>query len=139
MSWDDKKINTLKNMWGEGKTAIKIAEEIGKTRSSVLSKVRRLGLTRKLEPNYQKQPKPKGGASAPALVKKNRKVYAPTKRRIELSSTAYGDKCGLMELKRSQCYWPVGNPAHDDFGFCAAAKENPADNYCEKHKSIAYS
>lgn len=139
MSWDDKKIKTLENMWGNGSTALEIAKKIGKTRSSVLSKIRRLKLTRRLDPDHQKQPKPIGGATPHNANRKQRKIYAPTKLRIELSSTAYGKKCGLMELQRSQCCWPIGNPAHDDFGFCAADKEKPEDNYCEKHKSIAYS
>ena len=46
MSWTDERVELLKNMWGEGKSASQIAKELGGvTRNAVIGKVHRLGLS----------------------------------------------------------------------------------------------
>lgn len=46
MSWTDERVETLKTMWGEGKSASVIAKELGGvTRNAVIGKVHRLGLS----------------------------------------------------------------------------------------------
>ena len=46
MSWTDERVETLKKMWGEGKSASQIAKELGGvTRNAVIGKVHRLGLS----------------------------------------------------------------------------------------------
>ena len=48
MSWTDERIETLKKLWGSGKTAAEIAEELGGvTRNAVIGKANRLGLSNK--------------------------------------------------------------------------------------------
>ena len=50
MSWDDKKIEILKNEWGKGKTASQIAELIGGvSRNAVIGKAHRLNLSSKIK------------------------------------------------------------------------------------------
>ena len=50
MSWDDKKIEILKNEWGKGKTASQIAELIGGvSRNAVVGKAHRLNLSIKIK------------------------------------------------------------------------------------------
>ena len=50
MSWDDKKIEILKNEWGKGKTASQIAELIGGvSRNAVIGKAHRLNLSIKIK------------------------------------------------------------------------------------------
>ena len=45
MSWTDERVETLKTMWSEGKSASQIAKELGGvTRNAVIGKVHRLGL-----------------------------------------------------------------------------------------------
>ena len=45
MSWTDERIDRLKAMWAEGKTASAIAEELGGvSRNAVIGKAHRLGL-----------------------------------------------------------------------------------------------
>ncbi|EPX80857.1 GcrA family cell cycle regulator [Litoreibacter arenae] len=54
MSWTDDRVEVLKKMWGEGKSASQIAKELGGvTRNAVIGKVHRLGLSNR-----------SGGASA---------------------------------------------------------------------------
>ncbi|MBP7000045.1 GcrA family cell cycle regulator [Amaricoccus sp.] len=46
MSWTDERVETLKAMWAEGKSASQIARELGGvTRNAVIGKVHRLGLS----------------------------------------------------------------------------------------------
>src|SRR5690625_800180 len=46
MSWTDERVETLKELWAEGKSASQIAKEMGGvTRNAVIGKVHRLGLS----------------------------------------------------------------------------------------------
>lgn len=46
MSWTDERVEMLKVMWTEGKSASQIAKELGGvTRNAVIGKVHRLGLS----------------------------------------------------------------------------------------------
>lgn len=74
MSWTDERINTLKKMWGAGKSASEIAEKLGGvTRNAVIGKAHRLGLSGR--PSPIKKVAPKKAASAAAAPAK--KAAAP--------------------------------------------------------------
>lgn len=61
MSWTDERVETLKKMWSEGKSASQIAKELGSvTRNAVIGKVHRLGLASRTAPE------PGAGAEEPA-------------------------------------------------------------------------
>ena len=48
MSWNDEKVNKLKDLWGKGQTASQIAEIIGGvSRNAVIGKAHRLNLSAK--------------------------------------------------------------------------------------------
>ena len=50
MSWDDSKVEKLKELWGKGKTASQIAEIIGGiSRNAVIGKAHRLNLSAKIK------------------------------------------------------------------------------------------
>lgn len=69
MSWTDERINTLKKMWGAGKSASEIAEKLGGvTRNAVIGKAHRLGLSGR--PSPIKKVVAKKPAAAPAPAKK---------------------------------------------------------------------
>ena len=52
MSWTDERVETLKAMWSEGKSASQIAKELGGvTRNAVIGKVHRLGLSNRVGGN----------------------------------------------------------------------------------------
>ena len=50
MSWNEEKVNKLKELWGKGNTASQIAEIIGGiTRNAVIGKAHRLNLSAKIK------------------------------------------------------------------------------------------
>lgn len=68
MSWTDERVETLKTMWGEGKSASQIAKELGGvTRNAVIGKVHRLGLSNR---------NGGGGSGAAAKAEPKEKVAA---------------------------------------------------------------
>ncbi len=61
MSWTDERVEVLKTMWGEGKSASQIAKELGGvTRNAVIGKVHRLGLSNRTSAASAKTAAPKG-------------------------------------------------------------------------------
>jgi GcrA cell cycle regulator len=64
MSWTDERVELLKKMWTEGKSASQIAKELGSvTRNAVIGKVHRLGLASRIatdssEPTEATTPEP---------------------------------------------------------------------------------
>jgi GcrA cell cycle regulator len=69
MSWTDERIDRLKAMWAEGKTASAIAEELGGvSRNAVIGKAHRLGLDSRPSPVKAGEEKaaPAASAAAPA-------------------------------------------------------------------------
>ena len=65
MAWTDDRVELLKNMWGEGKSASQIAKELGGvTRNAVIGKVHRLGLSNRATPakTAKEKPAPKNPA-----------------------------------------------------------------------------
>ena len=68
MSWTDERIERLKAMWAEGKTASAIAEELGGvSRNAVIGKAHRLGLSGRPSPIKKK---PSRGATILALTER---------------------------------------------------------------------
>ncbi|MEM9211782.1 MAG: GcrA family cell cycle regulator [Pseudomonadota bacterium] len=70
MSWTDERVEILKKMWGEGKSASQIAKELGGiTRNAVIGKVHRLGLSNRAAPKKaapaREKAKPEAKAAAP--------------------------------------------------------------------------
>lgn len=69
MSWTDDRVDVLKKMWGEGKSASQIAKELGGvTRNAVIGKVHRLGLSNRS--GGASPAKPAAKEKAPAAKKK---------------------------------------------------------------------
>lgn len=73
MAWTDERVDILKKMWGEGKSASQIATELGGvTRNAVIGKVHRLGLSNR--PTAAKPAAAKVEAPKPAPKPKKPKV-----------------------------------------------------------------
>ena len=67
MSWNDERVEALKTMWGEGKSASQIAKELGGvTRNAVIGKVHRLGLSNRATATTAKSTEAKAKAAPKA-------------------------------------------------------------------------
>ncbi|GHA52590.1 hypothetical protein GCM10008927_17670 [Amylibacter ulvae] len=80
MAWTDDRVEVLKKMWGEGKSASQIAKELGGvTRNAVIGKVHRLGLSNRATTT-------KAPAKKPAAAAKPKAASAPKTKAAPASS-----------------------------------------------------
>ena len=144
MSWTDERVETLKTMWSEGKSASQIAKELGGvTRNAVIGKVHRLGLSGRAAPSKPqrtvfKAPRPvrpaSASPSAPRRIAEPSAHAAPAPVRYvdETPGTAT-----VLTLGAHMCKWPIGDPALDNFTFCGRRSEENGP-YCHEHAQVAY-
>lgn len=138
-AWTEERIGRLKILWHEGWTAEQIAGHLGNgvSRSAVLGKVHRLGLSegRPARPGSRKTgagrprktatgparagPEPGTGAAAPAIPPPARPAGAPD----------------ILALRRGQCRWPYGDPGKG-LVFCGRPVERGA--FCAGHAAVGY-
>lgn len=101
MAWDDQRVETLKTLWAEGKTAAEIAKAIGDvSRNAVIGKAHRLGLSNRAagqksaetepeEPKELVKSSPKKKATSKAAVEENTpSTAAPEKSRSKAKPAA---------------------------------------------------
>ena len=138
MSWNEEKVEKLKELWGKGSTASQIAEIIGGiSRNAVIGKAHRLNLSSKiktrnasssqnfdnsLEENSSKQRGGRKSKFQSLIIEKNFEPENPKK---------------LEELDKSSCKWPVGHPEEESFYFCGRSSLKDF-SYCKLHLLYAY-
>jgi GcrA cell cycle regulator len=160
MSWTDERVELLRKMWLDGKSASQISTELanGITRNAVIGKVHRLGLSgrvktqsastprpRPAKPPQQQQHRPMMQRSSPGPMTRgaNALAYAPRAeappvlRPIEEVVIPISERVTIMELKEAVCRWPLGDPASPEFRYCGA-KSPIGASYCSYHSRIAY-
>jgi len=130
MSWTDERVNLLKQLWGEGKTAAEIAKVLGDgiTRNAVIGKAHRLKLSSRLSPIQQNNTskKVKVEPAAPRLPKSTVKL-----------PEFKGKQLKMVDLKERMCRWPSGDPQDETFSFCGC-EGVPGLPYCPEHARLAY-
>ncbi len=138
MSWTDERVSLLKKLWGEGKTAAEIAKELGGvTRNAVIGKAHRLKLSNRASPI---QPSKK--TAKPKLKKVEKQMPAPANVNVApkkqvLAADKDRVRVPLTDLGVRQCRWPIGDPQHEDFGFCGDTSVIGIP-YCLEHAQVAY-
>ncbi len=137
MSWTDDRVDVLKKLWTEGRTASEIAKELGGvTRNAVIGKVHRLGLSGRPSPIKRRTKKAEAKRSAALKTKKTATTVTPIRKKQEIFIPADGG-AELLELKESMCKWPIGDPKTSEFRFCGQKKTSGIP-YCEHHAAVAY-
>ena len=138
MSWNEEKVNKLKELWGKGNTASQIAMIIGGiSRNAVIGKANRLNLSSKiksrcasstqdfqnnLQENNSKQKRGRKSKFQSLIIEKDFEPENPKK---------------LEELDESSCKWPVGHPEENNFYFCGRSSLKDF-SYCKLHLLYAY-
>ena len=136
MSWDQKKIEILRNEWGKGKTASQIAEMIGGvSRNAVIGKAHRLNLsikikTRKVSTNY-----PTNDQNIEKKININKKLRF---RNLVLDKNFEEAKnLSLEDLSENTCKFMEGHPDEKNSSFCGR-KTVEKFSYCPLHLMIVY-
>jgi len=138
MSWNEEKVEKLKELWGKGSTASQIAEIIGGiSRNAVIGKAHRLNLSSKIktrntsssqdfdnnsEENNSKQKRGRKSRFQSLIIEKDFEPENPKK---------------LEELDESSCKWPIGHPEEESFYFCGRSSLKDF-SYCKLHLLYAY-
>ena len=139
MSWNEEKIQKLKELWGKGSTASQIAEIIGGiSRNAVIGKAHRLQLSSKIKarstPINQKNNKGLEDQNN-SKIKRGRKSKFKSLV-IEKDFEPENPK-KLEELDDNSCKWPIGHPEEKSFYFCGRSSLKDF-SYCKLHLLYAY-
>jgi len=137
MSWNEKKIEILKNEWGKGKTASQIAEMIGGvSRNAVIGKAHRLNLSLKFKKrNNANNYVAKDTSSEKKLnsgSKRSKFRSLILDKNFEEAKNIY-----LEELNESTCKYMSGHPNEKTSTFCGR-KTVEKFSYCPLHLMIVY-
>lgn len=115
-SWNEDRLARLKHLWPQGRSAARIARDLGGglTRNAVLGQVRRLGLST----GDRRRPERPGPPTAVAAV------APPT------------GSVSILNVRRTDCRWPYGDPSEVGFSLCGQRVSHGA--YCDAHAAVAY-
>ena len=135
MTWNEEKVNKLKELWGKGNTASQIAEIIGGlSRNAVIGKAHRLNLSAKIKTrtttsshNFEN-----------SLQIKSKKVRKSKFKSLIIEKDFEPENPKqLEELDENSCKWPSGHPDEKDFYFCGRSSLKDF-SYCKLHILYAY-
>jgi GcrA cell cycle regulator len=151
--WTEEIVDRIKQMWAAGRSARQIAEELdcGLTRSAVIGKLHRLGLTRSYSPGVARRaqtPTLREDAAPRQRLRRLsnrgtrlewREVFAPVALPPSSAETNAGSRGKtLMELCDWHCRWPIGDPCNPGFVFCGDERL-AGSSYCAHHARMACS
>ncbi len=138
MSWNEEKVNKLKELWGKGKTASQIAEIIGGiSRNAVIGKAHRLNLSAKIKTRTATTNKNFENIIEEKNSKSKRGRRSRFKSLIIEKDFEPENPKQLEDLDESSCKWPIGHPNEKTFYFCGRSSLKDF-SYCKLHLLYAY-
>tara|TARA_B100000795_G_C22463319_1_gene310072 strand:+ start:23 stop:523 length:501 start_codon:yes stop_codon:yes gene_type:complete len=138
MSWNDEKVDKLKELWGKGSTASQIAEIIGGiSRNAVIGKAHRLNLSSKIKTRNASSSQDFDNNSGENNSKQRQGKKSKFKSLLIENDFEPENPKKLEELDESSCKWPVGHPEEKQFYFCGRSSLKDF-SYCKLHLLYAY-
>ena len=137
MSWNDEKVNKLKELWGKGNTASQIAQIIGDvSRNAVIGKAHRLNLSAKIKTrssSYNTNNDNKVNQNT-----NNKKIRQSRFKSLLIEKNFEPENPKqLEELTDNDCKYPIGHPNEKNFYFCGRSSLKDF-SYCKLHLLYAY-
>jgi GcrA cell cycle regulator len=162
MSWTDERVELLRQLWLDGRSASQISAELGLgiTRNAVIGKVHRLGLSGRAKspspaaPRVRQRP----AATAPRapmatrtsngggghVVRGNTALAFSIDTAVDTQPVFHEDvvvpmslRVTIVELKEAMCRWPLGDPTTPEFRYCGI-QSTGSGPYCAHHGKMAY-
>lgn len=142
--WTDENIERLRVLWGMGLSAYQVAQRLdGPSRSAVLGKVHRLGLSNRTTTNRKKpgprkprQPKEKPSASTGSAWSRHiaLRAIAPDDAPLRPApNTPREKRKTIIEVEAGECRF-----IFDDDGKCCAQKAVTGLSWCEAHAALVF-
>ena len=159
MSWTDERVELLRQLWLDGRSASQISAQLGHgvTRNAVIGKVHRLGLAGRAKAPSSTATPPRA-ASAPRMAPRSSAaagVRSAVRGATALALAAEPTletrpvfqeedvvvpmslRVTIIELKEAMCRWPLGDPSSNEFRYCGSPSTG-AGPYCSHHGKLAY-
>src|SRR5262245_43195697 len=143
MTWNDKRVETLKRLWADGLSASQIAARLGGvTRNAVIAKVHRLGVAqRSSTPRFRRAAR-RSKLAPPSLTPQLARDERGRLELVPLPAPMAGDvaRVSALDLLSTHCKWPVGDPPEAGAAaplFCGLVRV-PGLPYCPDHCLRAY-
>ena len=138
MSWNEEKVNKLKELWGKGNTASQIAEIIGGlSRNAVIGKAHRLNLSAKIKTRAATSNQNFENSQDQKKIRSNQTRKSKFKSLIIEKDFEPENPKQLEELDENSCKWPIGHPNEKSFYFCGRSSLKDF-SYCKLHLLYAY-
>jgi len=157
MSWTDERVELLRQLWLDGRSASQISTQLGHgvTRNAVIGKVHRLGLAGRAKAPTSAASPPRVAASprmSPRPASSSARTAVRGATALALASEPALDtrpvfqeedvvipmslRVSIIDLKEAMCRWPLGDPTSADFRYCGSPAANGP--YCAHHGKLAY-
>ncbi|UGA45988.1 GcrA family cell cycle regulator [Bradyrhizobium quebecense] len=147
VTWTPDRIERLTTLWKANQmSAAEIGAEMGISRSAVIGKANRLGLTdRRRPPTFGRPPRERASrprvtrGDDPRRITRVASALAMVSERVDVAFTAPPEckPIPLVELTDEKCHWPIGAVGDDDFGFCGHSSLRGLP-YCAAHTRVAH-
>lgn len=144
--WTDARIEKLAALWKEGYSATQIILQLDHpfTRSAILGKINRLGLSGRVDVKPHAKAGNRFTNRRPDGFRRKALPRAPivAKMPIALSPTELvaaiarsDDACSFAQLSNGMCRFPYSDPGAADFAFCGRPARG---TYCTGHQQLCY-